>query len=291
MKKRIIFVINPISGGKEKKDFPDIARKHFDEKVHDVQYFFTKYKGHANAIAEKAVSDNEADVVVAVGGDGTINEVASALEGTKVAMGIVPRGSGNGLALSLKIPLDAGKALQTILGGRIIKIDTGVLNDMKFFNMAGLGFDAQISYKFADLKSRGLIGYIRTAFNEITTYKPSVYSLVIDDKSFSKKAFMISIANSSQYGNNAHIAPGALLNDGVLDVCIIKPFPLYLFSVLGIRMFTKTSDQSKYLEIIKGKNIRIKTERRNIVHLDGEPQLTEKEISILIKPSSLSVLY
>lgn len=290
MKKSILFIINPISGGKEKKGFPDIAKRYLDSSIFNAQYKFTTHARHAYELATEAVV-NKIDVVVAVGGDGTINEVASALEGTECLMGIIPCGSGNGLARSLNIPLDNKKAVEALNKLDVEVIDTGVLDNWKFFNMSGVGFDAQISHKFAKMVSRGLKGYIKTTFKEIVNYKPQLYKINIDGKEIERSAFMISIANSSQYGNNAHISPQASLKDGLLDVCIVKPFPLYHFPVMGYHLFSRTSNKSRYIEIIKGRKIRIQTDKPNIVHIDGEPREISGEISVAIKPLSLSILH
>lgn len=290
LRQKILFIINPISGGKDKKGFPLLIEKYLDKEKFQPDFVFTEYAGHAHKIASDAVAAGT-DVVVAVGGDGTINEVASALVDTGLKMGIVPCGSGNGLALSLGLPLNNRKAIGVINQLRSMAIDSAVLNEQKFFNMAGVGFDAHISHEFAGMTSRGFRGYIKTAFSEIVKYKPGTYRIEIDGTIFERTAFMISIANSPQYGNNAYISPKASLSDGLLDVCVVKPFPLALFPAVVLRMFTKTSDHSRYLEIIKGKNIRIVSYDNVRVHVDGEPRGAGREISISVNPSSLSVLY
>lgn len=290
LKRKILFIINPISGGKDKKGFPALANASLDLELFDPEYQFTRYPRHGFEIASEAVK-NGVDIVVAVGGDGTINEVASALTGTDTMLGIVPCGSGNGLARSLNISLNNRKALQILSRLRADKIDTGVLNDWKFFNMGGIGFDAHISHKFATMVSRGLKGYLTTTFHEILSYKPQYYSLEIDDKQVETYAFMISIANSSQYGNNAHISPEASVKDGLLDVCIVKPFPLYHFPVMGYHLFSKTSHKSRFVEIIKGRNIRIRTDKPRVVHIDGEPREVSGDISVHINPLSLTILH
>ncbi|RXF71658.1 diacylglycerol/lipid kinase family protein [Arcticibacter tournemirensis] len=290
MKKSILFIINPISGGKDKKHFPSVAERYLDKDKFTPRFVFTARSGHAYELALKAVEEGT-DFIIAVGGDGTVNEIASAVQGSRSAMGIIPCGSGNGLALSLNIPLNHRKAIERVNLLRISPIDTGILNGSYFFNMAGIGFDAHISHKFSNMTSRGFLGYVKTAFSEIVKYKSGSYRIEVDGKNYDRTAFMISIANSPQYGNNAFISPTALLNDGILDVCIVKPFPLALFPAVVLRMFTKTSQYSKYLEIIKGRNIRIVSYDHTRIHLDGEPGEAGKEISISVKPSSLSVLY
>ena len=287
MKKSILFIINPISGGKSKSNFPALAGKHLNLNIFDPRFVFTERPGHAR---ELALENADADVIVAVGGDGTINEVASALEGTGKCMGIIPYGSGNGLARAMSIPLKDSDAVSRLNNLNDTLIDSGTLNGSKFFNMAGVGFDAHISRRFARHRERGFGGYVQTTFREISAYQSQPYKLEIDGISYERNAFMISIANSSQYGNNAHISPFASVKDGLLDVCIIRPFPLYIFPVIGLRMFNKTTHRSRFVEIIKGQEIRILRENKDAVHLDGEPQDMEAELTIRVKPQSLRVL-
>lgn len=289
LKQNILFLINPISGGKNKSKFPELASKYLDREKFHATYTFTEHQGHAYEIAVEQIKNN-IDIVVAVGGDGTINEIASALDGSGKVMGIIPYGSGNGLARSLNIPLRDKRAILNLNKLSSVKIDSGSINGKKFFNMAGIGFDAHISAIFANHIKRGMSGYVKTAIKEVSAYRPQHYKLIIDGIEYNKDAFMISIANSSQFGNNAHIAPFASLNDGLLDISITKPFPLYQFPVLGYRMFNKSAHLSKYVEIIKGRDIRIVREFGGAVHLDGEPRDMEKELHIQISPLSLSVL-
>ncbi len=249
MKRKILFVINPISGGRAKYNFPEKIDKYLDKTKFEYECVFTEYHGHGSVLAAEAIK-NGADILVAVGGDGTINEVASEVDGTDKLMGIIPFGSGNGLARSLGIPVGDVQAIRRINNFHVSKIDTGTFNGKKFFNMAGVGFDAQISSRFAENIKRGLINYIKIVFSEVSNYDCQDYHLTIDGKEYEFKAFMISIANSSQYGNNAHISPFASLEDGLLDICIVKPFPLYIFPALALRMFRKNSHKSNYLELI-----------------------------------------
>ena len=291
MRTRILFIINPISGGKDKTGFPVLAERNLDIKRFEARFVFTEYAGHAALLARQAVEENNADIIIAVGGDGTINETASSLEGTGKILGIVPCGSGNGLARSLHIPMDNGAAVKLLNEQRFKHIDTASFNQRKFFNMAGMGFDAHISSLFAKKKIRGFAGYMQTTFAAIANYKPQVYSLEIDGQLMEREAFMLSIANSSQFGNNAHVAPAASLTDGLLDVCIIKPFPLWHFPVMGWHMFAKTADKSRYVEIIKAEKIHIVRQYAGPVHLDGEPEEMGRTIEIQVKPLSLMVLY
>lgn len=289
MRKRILFIVNPISGGLNKTFFPSLLDQYLDLHLFNAEIVFSEYHGHARELAKNAVKTNF-DIVVAVGGDGTINEVASEVESSGKLMAIIPCGSGNGLARTLGIPLDNIKAIQRINLLNTTKIDAGVFNGNKFFNMAGMGFDAHISAIFAGNHKRGFKGYIKTTLKEISTYKPERYVIVSDGKRFEYTAFMLSIANSSQYGNNAHVSPTALVNDGLLDVCIIKPFPMYAFPALVFRMFTKSAQYSKYVEIIKGKHINIQRTKKGPVHLDGEPSMMEKDLLIEIKHLALQLV-
>lgn len=289
MKKKIVFIINPISGGKSKIFIPALIDKYLNHNKFDANIVFSERVGHAFILAKEALAQN-ADVVTSVGGDGTINEVAAAMVFSGKIMGIVPCGSGNGLARTLKIPLNHIKAIEHINKLETVLIDSGVLNDKKFFNMAGLGFDAHISALFAKDKTRGLKGYVKSTFTQITKYKPENYQLEIDGKIIEQQAFMLSIANSSQYGNNVHISPTALVNDGLLDICLVKSFPLYSFPNLGLRMLLKTIQHSNYVTIIKAKKAKIIREKAGPVHLDGEPLFMAKEIAVSINPLSLKLI-
>jgi len=288
LKGKALFIINPISGGKKKDGVPDLIEKHLDSRSLQPVIVFTDSVSHGRQIALDAV--NKFEVVVAVGGDGTVNEVASAIAGTNTHLGIVPFGSGNGLSRFLKVPMDAEEAIKNLSTGKVEVIDSATLNGQPFFNMAGIGFDAHIAEIFSHNKKRGFITYIKSTFEEFNKYKPQVYQIEIDGKPYTREAFMISFANSSQYGNNAHISPDASVQDGLLDVCIIKRFPLWRLVEMGVRMMTKTADKVKFLEIIRGRQITIKRTEDGPIHLDGEPTMAGKEIKIDVLPASLKVI-
>jgi diacylglycerol kinase (ATP) len=224
-KSNILFIINPISGGKDKLKIPGLIDANLDRSKFNANYSFTEYIGHASEIAEEAASKNF-DIIVAVGGDGTINEIGTKVMQQNKILGILPFGSGNGLSRFLKIPMNTTQAIKVINDCKVRVIDTAKFNDKCFFNMAGMGFDAHISSVFAGNKSRGLSGYLKLGFKEMLDYKPQTYHIHIDGKEYIRKAFVVSVANSSQYGNNAHIAPNASITDGLLDVCIIKEFTI-----------------------------------------------------------------
>lgn len=283
-----MFIINPVSGGKRKDQVPDLIQKNLDTSLFEPTIVFTEGAMHASDLARGAVGRYQ--YVIAVGGDGTVNEIASAIVGTDTALGILPFGSGNGLARFLGIPMDIADAIKTLNEERVEAIDSAKLNGQCFFNMAGMGFDAHISEVFSHDKTRGFGAYIRSSLREIVNYKSDTYHIDIDGVTYVREAFMLSIANSSQYGNNAHVSPCASVQDGWLDVCIIKPFPLYRFPEMGIRMFAKTAHKSKYVEIIQGKHISIKRSKDAPVHLDGEPQIMGTDVEINIVPQSLKIV-
>ena len=288
-KSNILFIINPISGGKDKLNIPGLIDKYLDRSKFNANYRITSHAGHAAEIVEETVNMNF-DVIVAVGGDGTINEVGAKVMLQGKTLGIIPCGSGNGLARFLKIPMNVRHAIEVINHYQVSEIDTAVFNDKVYFNMAGMGFDAHISSIFAGNKKRGFSGYLKTGLKEMVNYKPETYRIMVDGKSYTRKAYVVSVANSSQYGNNAHISPLASVSDGLLDVCIIKNFPLYKIPVLAYYMLSAKTHQTEMVEIITGREIKIFRDQDAAIHIDGEPFFMGKEINISIRPLSLKVI-
>ena len=285
----ILFIINPISGGRGKLRIPDFIDKYLDKEKFSPNFVFSEYVGHAGELADEAATKNF-DVIIAAGGDGTINEVATKVLKHNKILGILPLGSGNGLARFLNISKNLRYALSIINNFKIDEIDTAEFNKKCFFNLAGMGFDAHLSSVFSKDKKRGLSGYIKLGFKEVFNYKVQTYNLNIDGTEYTRKAFAISIANSSQYGNDVYIAPNASVKDGLLDVCIIKPFPIIKLPVLGYVMLRGKAESSGMIEIIKGKNIKIIRETAGAVHVDGEPLEMGVEIEAVINPLSLKVI-
>lgn len=285
----ILFVINPISGGKKKLSLPAVIEANLDRHKFSASFSFTNVAGHATKIAQDAISKN-IDIIVAVGGDGTINEIAQQLLGTDKILGIIPLGSGNGLARALHIPMNTKKAIAVINKLDTKLIDAAKLNQKYFFNMAGIGFDAHVSAVFAGSKTRGLKGYLKMGLKEVLSYRPKKYELNIDGKIYEREAFVISIANSTQYGNNFHISPNSSLTDGFLEICIVKPLPLYKLLFLALQMMCSTTHRSKMVEIISGQHIQIKREAAAVVHLDGEPVEMDNFIEIDIIPLALKII-
>lgn len=288
-KSNILFIINPIAGGKQKQNIPALIDANLDKTKFNPNFSFTEYVGHAAEIAAEAANKNF-DVVVAVGGDGTINEIASVVMKYNKVLGIIPFGSGNGLARFLKIPMNTARAIRVLNGMSVRHMDTARFNDKSYFNMAGMGFDAHISSIFAGRKERGLAGYVKLGLKEMLTYKPETYHIQVDGRVYKRKAFVVSIANSSQYGNNTYISPEASVTDGLLDVCIVKSFPLYRLPLLAYAMIRGITHRSDMVEIIKGKDIHIRRSHDAAIHIDGEPFIMGKEIAISIVPLSLKII-
>jgi diacylglycerol kinase (ATP) len=289
LKANILFIINPVSGGKNKSKIPTLIDSFLDKSKFNANFCYTEYIGHAAELAEEAAQKNF-DVITAVGGDGTINEVATVVMKYSKILAIIPQGSGNGLARFLKIPMSPSKAIALINTYKVDCIDTGKLNGRFFFNIAGIGFDAHISAAFANNKTRGLKGYVSMFLKEMTNYKSQEYAIEIDGVVYHKKAFAVSIANSSQYGNNVFISPKSSATDGLLDVCIVKSFPLYQLPVLVYQMIRATTHRSNLVEIIRGKHIKITRPKEDSIHLDGEAFLMGKEIEAQIMPLSLNII-
>lgn len=286
---KILFIINPISGTSKKENLPLLIEERIDRQKFLPEIIFTERAGHASEIAREAVQRGYS-VVVAAGGDGTINETARELVNTDVALGIIPFGSGNGLARHLNIPLTAERALHAINKNNVISIDTGSVNNHAFFCTAGVGFDAHIGKVFAVAGKRGFGTYIRKCVNEFVSYKAKPYKLIFREGEIAEKAFLITFANTAQYGNNAKISPHADIQDGLLDICILSGFPAIYAVDLGRRLFTGSMDRSKFMKIVKTESVIVCREEAGPVHIDGEPAEMGAELTISILPSSLKVL-
>jgi diacylglycerol kinase (ATP) len=288
LKKKICFIINPISGIGKQNKIEYLIEQYLDKSKFEYTVFYTKYPKHATQLAEEA-SQKGFDTVVAVGGDGSLNEVAKGLIGTNTNMGIIPAGSGNGLARNLNIPLQLKDAIEVINKHNSSKIDTGTLNGEPFVNVAGIGFDAHISWEFSQRKKRGFISYVKLTLKEFPKYKPKEYELLIDGNKIQTKAFLIAFANGAQWGGGAYISPQSVINDGVLEVAILKDITIFNFPKLAYMLLQKKLHLSNNLQILSGKKITIK-QNQDIAHIDGEPLKTGRVIEIEIHPLSLNVI-
>lgn len=241
----------------------------------------TEHPGHAMEIARNAATEG-IDIVVAVGGDGTVNEVGCGLIGTETAMGVLPCGSGNGLARHLMLPMDLRKAIDVINEANIHKLDYGLINSQPFFCTCGMGFDAFISMKFAEAGKRGPLTYVEKVLEEGLKYKPETY--VIDDETGTAhyKAFLITAANASQYGNNAYIAPQASMADGKLDVIIMEPFDVIEAPQISMELFNKTLNNNSKIKTFETRHIHVHRSQPGLIHFDGDPKMTTADVDIKV---------
>lgn len=287
--KTIVFIMNPISGTVSKAGIPQKIEEHLDKEQFSYRIEETEYAGHATELARQA-SEAGADIVVAIGGDGTVNEVGRALVGTKTVLGIIPCGSGNGLARHLMIPMDTVKAIEMLNACVIHDLDYGVINDHVFFCTCGMGFDAFISNKFAEAGKRGLITYVENVLKEGLSYKPETYEIEDETGTKKHKAFLVSAANASQYGNNAYIAPQASMSDGLLDVIIMEPFDVLEAPQISIDMFNKTLDKNSKIKTFKAKRIHIHRKHSGLIHYDGDPTMTDADVDISLCHKGIKVI-
>ena len=276
----MLFIINPISGkGKKAKIAQLLLAKGY-------KVAFTEYAGHAEALAREATED----VVVAVGGDGTVNEVARGIVGTEKALGIIPCGSGDGLARHLGLSHNIEKALRTIEQGECKRMDTAEVNGRLFLSVCGVGFDAVVSERFAKSGKRGLANYIRQGLKTWRNYTPEKYIVEIDGKEIDVEALFITVGNSDQWGNNAKITPLADCCDGILDITIVEKFGILEMPILALRLMTGTLQRSRKVHCYKGKEVRIIRECEGAAHADGDWYMESATLNIKILPSALKVI-
>ena len=288
-KKKILFIINPVSGiGKQKKIVSIISHR-LNLKLFDHSIRYTQYSHHSIEIAKEAAGKG-IDIVVAVGGDGSINDVATGILKSNTAMAIIPAGSGNGLANYFKIPLNISKAIDIINSYNITEIDTATINDKPFISIAGIGFDALIAEKFESTKQRGFWTYFRLTISEYFKYLPQEYTIFIDNKQIKRTALLISFANSNQFGFNASIAPKASVVDGFIDLCVVNKMSAFKAALIAHKLFIKNIDTSKYVEIFKIKEAVVSCKTPESSHVDGDVNGKIKEAIIKIYPKSLKII-
>ncbi len=288
-KQKITFIVNPISGTRGKDEIPGLIDRLIDRGRFECNVVFTAYRGHAAEIARQCVADG-VDICVAVGGDGTVNEVARSLVHTPTALGIVPCGSGNGLARHLCLPMNVEKALAIINQARIESFDYGIINGQPFFCTCGMGFDAFISLKFAEAGKRGPITYVENVLKEGLKYKPETYSVEDETGTHHYKAFLIACANAAQYGNNAYIAPGASMKDGVMDVIIMEPFDVLEAPTIAYDLFSKTLNQNSKIKTFRARKIHVEREKPGAIHYDGDPIMTDASIDVEMQPLGVRIV-
>jgi len=288
--KKVLFIINRFSGtgyrsGVEGRILEKCAALGLEPSLE-----FTQGRGHASEISKAAANSKEFDVVFAVGGDGTVNEVAQGVIHSKQVMGILPKGSGNGLARHLGIPINFEKSLQYINSSTVISMDSFKVNESVSINVSGIGFDGHVAGLFGKNGKRGLLGYSKLVLKEFFGYSEFNFKVNIDNQVFDHTAFVIAFANSSQFGNNARVAPHASVCDGLLDICFIRKVPFHHSIGFVNKLFTGHLDHSAYVEIRKGKCIILSFPAPMPYHIDGEGMESVRDFTIQIQPASIRML-
>jgi YegS/Rv2252/BmrU family lipid kinase len=279
------FIINPNAGTKKKQQYQALIALIKSNPSNIILETTKPLEAHTQA---KQAIELGAEKVIAVGGDGTINEVASALIGTPIPLGIIPVGSGNGLARHLGIPLEPAKAFERAMAGNKLIIDAGSFNGKPFFCTAGIGFDASVAHRFAKGSGRGLINYIKATFHTLFNYTPIKVSI---NNGPWETVFSITFANANQFGNNAYISPYSNIQDGLLEIIKIKKLTLFQAAAIGIRLFLGNLPKSNLVASSSFKQISIQYQSNEPIHLDGEQLFTNKDLlEIQILAGALHVI-
>jgi diacylglycerol kinase (ATP) len=286
--RKVLFIINKFAGTGYRPDVEGRIIRTCARQNVECTIEFTHSRGHATALARQA-SDENFQWVIAVGGDGTINEVAQGLLGSSIPMGIIPKGSGNGLARHLGIPLRFSRALQSLFTSNIVAMDIFRLNGKLSLNVSGIGFDGHIANLFSGKTKRGLAGYARLALREFLQFQEFEAEIIVNQQAIQRRAFVIAIANSSQYGNNARIVPSASVRDELLHVNILKKIPAWRFDFV-YSFFLGTVERSTFCEIFETKGLHIVTQKPVAYHVDGEPCGFDREFKIELSAAALHVL-
>ena len=288
--KRILFIINPNSAKKSKDRISEAISKKIDNSLFDVSIAYTKHAQHAIVLSKNAVAD-KVDVIVAVGGDGTVNEVASQMINSNSTLGIVPLGSGNGLARHLGISLNIEQAIDIIAFQNTSVIDTATVNDVPFISIAGVGFDALVAKRFAVGTRRGFLGYFQIIANEYLNYAPQKYTLTFaNGQTITQNALFIAFANSNQFGYDTTIAPNAKIKDGLIDVCVVTKPQIFRIPMIASLLLLKKVDASPFVNITKTKSLIVNCTQDTVVNIDGEAINFGKTLDIKIIPLSLKII-
>ena len=288
-KQKIRFIINPISGKKHKDHLPEQIKTHLDLTKFDYEITVSEYAGHAKLLAQEAI-DAHYDILAVAGGDGSINEVGTKLIGTDITLAVIPCGSGNGLSHCLNIPTDPVKALQIINGNQRRKIDTVEVNGLPFISISGTGYDAKVADDYSKDPRRGFETYFKYILRNYITMKEQHYSIVLPNETLDVNAFFISFANSNQMGFDVPISPKASLWDGLVDLCIVqKPNPLEL-PIMGGFMLDHMMDKAPKVKILQTPEATIIRPEDDVINLDGESVMMEKDLHLKVNPLSLNII-
>ncbi|MCQ2342092.1 MAG: YegS/Rv2252/BmrU family lipid kinase [Paludibacteraceae bacterium] len=287
--KNIAFIINPIAGSINKHKLPRQIEKELDHTHWLENIVFTEYAGHATLLAGQYAKMGF-DAVVAVGGDGTVNEVLQGVRDTETALGVIPTGSGNGFARHIGMSMRISKAIEQINRGEAVKADYGLVNDRPFLCTCGIGFDALIANHFAGSNSRGMKTYMRNILRDLFSYQPETYIIRGKDIELNPQAFLVTFANSNQWGNDAFIAPQASIQDGKMDIAILSKFPLILAPSLAFKLFTKNIEHDMFMNTVQTAEVTVTREKEGPLHIDGEPMMMPRDLHIRIIEDGLRIL-
>ncbi|MBN3034026.1 MAG: diacylglycerol kinase family lipid kinase [Bacteroidales bacterium] len=288
-RERLMFIVNPGAGVGDRYHLASQIRSLVDSSRFDTSFHLLSGTRDVREVCRRSIEEGFR-TLIAVGGDGTVNLVASVVRGTGAKMGIVPAGSGNGLARHLGIPLQLARALEVIQNGRTRKIDTGLVNGRLFVNLAGVGFDAAIASRFARSRIRGFFGYLRIALTIYPRYRQKKYRLEVNGRTIRTRALLITFANSDQFGYNTTIAPHARVDDGLLDICILRKPPMLQLPLLAGMMYSGTIERSRYIEVMQSPEVILKMGRNRNCNIDGDPVKLGKLLKVSIEPGSLDVI-
>lgn len=289
MKKRILFIVNPVSGVYKKDDVEREIRSHINMEIFEIEFIQTEYAKHAIVLARNAVQQGF-DAVIAIGGDGSVNEIANGLVHSNVALGLIPFGSGNGFARHFRIPFNTKKCIEIINNFNILRIDTCMFNEKYFVNVAGIGFDAKVAEELVNKKSRGIIPYLLGSIKNYFTAQSHPFTIYVDELRIRKRAYVLAIANAKQYGYGVKIASNASTIDGKLEFIIVNWFPKILGFFILSRLITGNWENSWTVDTYQAENIEIRFEGALPYHIDGEPYTVEKNAVVKVIPKSLNLI-
>ena len=294
-RQKVVVIINPISGAGRRRDVARVRAEQaaalVEQRRLNAEVFVTERPGHARELAGAGLRRG-VTIFVAWGGDGTVNEIGSALVGSDATLAIVPSGSGNGLARELGVPLDPAAAFHVVFEGRSRLIDAGELDGHLFFNIAGIGLDARVAHRFAEggLERRGFLRYLELAAREVASFTPQEYVLTADGRDRNVRPLLIAIANARQYGNGALIAPEALLDDGKLDLVVVDYLPAWKVLMHAPKLFAGTVAQVPGVSITKTSTLGITSDAALVYHVDGEPHVGAPRVNARVHSRALRVI-
>jgi diacylglycerol kinase (ATP) len=286
---KVLFIINPKSGVDRVKALAAVIDQQLDKRRFESEIAYTQYAKHGTILAREAVARG-VQIIAAVGGDGSVNDVIAGIRGTEATLAIIPKGSGNGLARSLGIPLEAEKAIRLINRGRKHSIDLGKAGEQLFVSNVGVGFDALVAKKFAKSKRRGMMMYSWIVTKYLWKYKEWTWEIEVDGKKMKERAFILTVANAQQFGYNFKIAPLADLQDGLFDIVILKKYPKVLGALIALRAFRGSLLKSRYVAYTRGREVTIRHAHLNMMQVDGDVHPCSTELKITMLPAALNVL-